>query len=86
MTTYANGIRKPSGHLSDVLTGAVPVDQAHESIRLALDRVIYNRAEHVLGATTREDRRARLAKVEAPIRDLVEAEAKRLFESRKAKR
>ncbi len=83
--TYANGIRKPSALLDDVIAGRTELDAADEATQSWFRQWLFERADAVLQQRSADDRRAALAKEPAIHRARIEAEARRLFEIRRAR-
>lgn len=72
----------PSEKIQAVLSGAASLDTLDPAERSNIRLAIYHKACEVLNAGNREQRRSALEKVPETIREAVEAEAIRLYQSR----
>lgn len=79
-----DGWTKPSAELAAVLCGDLAMSDASEPIQSCARLGIYRQACAVLDAGTRDERRAALARTPATLRPHIEAEARRVFELRRA--
>ena len=77
-------VAKPSEQIAAVLSGAMDLHDAPESIQSACSFHFYQVAVEVLAGKTKAVRQHRLAKVPAKVRPHVEAEAMRLFRLRQS--
>lgn len=72
---------RPSQSMRGALTGAIPLSAAPQDW---LSFIVYKRACIVLQEHDKDGRRRALARVPRPIRELVEAEATRLWNNRRS--
>ena len=79
---YSCGRPTPSDELRELLTGKTAWEDAKPSIRSWARLPIYQAAVRVLDEPGKGERRNMLARIPAPIRPLVEAEALALWRAR----
>lgn len=78
-----SGYKRPSKALSDVIAGRLSVDDAPPWLRSWFSFYVYRQAVWVIESGTQQGRRKRLAAVPEPVRELVEVEARRLYQTRR---
>lgn len=83
MAYRGSDVKKPSEWLDDLLRGKIVMADAPEAIRSWARLPIHQAAQEILSAPDIGARRNMLGKIPAPIRPYVEAEIKRLWQSRK---
>lgn len=76
---FAPHIQRPSEQLADLMYGRVSWDDSPASIRSWAQKFIYDAAKQILAAPDLKTRRAMLGRVPGHMRQMVDAEIKRLW-------
>jgi len=81
MPYKANGIKKPSEELADLMYGRLAWGDAPDAIRSWARKGIYDAAKQIIAAPDKGTRRNMLGRVPLHMRGMVEDEVKRLWKN-----